>query len=134
MKMTNLQRVEILRASCCIASADGETTTEERVQLKKLAHELGVGEASMQAMIDRAQRDPEFYKTQFGVLRAEPVKTIDVLMDSVLANGEIKDPEMKVLRSLADRLGVSESDFRERIGLAVARHNAAPPSPPAESA
>ncbi len=119
MKMTNLQRVEILRASCCIANADGETTTEERQQLQRLADALGVGDASLQAMMDRAQSDPEFYKSQFGVLRAEPLRSLDVLLETVMANGEIKESEFDVLKGLAERLGIGESDFRERVQSAA---------------
>ncbi len=113
--MTNLQKVEILRASCCVASADGETTPDERARLKSLADAMGVGDASLQAMIDRATRDPEFYKTQFGMLRDEPLKTLDILIESALANGQIKPSELEVLKKLADRLSISDSDFRERI-------------------
>ncbi len=126
MKMTNLQRVEILRASCCIASADGETTDAERTQLEKLAKTMGVGDASLQAMINRAQTDPAFYKMQFGLLRAEPLKTMEILMETVLANGEIKESEFGVLKGLAERLGIGESDFREQIRLAMDRRNAVP--------
>ena len=119
MKMTNLQRVEILRASCCIASADGDTSETERLQLEKLAQELGVGDASLQAMIDRAQSDPEFYKVQFGVLRAEPVKSLDTLLETLVANGEIKESELTVLQGLADRLGIDETTFQQRLQEAV---------------
>lgn len=119
MSMTNLQRVEILRASCCIASADGEISEPELAQLKKLAHALGVGDASLNAMMSRAQRDPDFYKTQFGVLRDEPIMTVDILLESVLADGEVREPEFNMLKALAERLGVSDEDFRERISLAV---------------
>ncbi len=124
MNMTNLQRVEILRASCCIASADGEVSEPELAQLKKLAHALGVGDASLTAMMNRAKRDPDFYKTQFGVLRDEPVRTIDILLESVLANGDVNEPEFVVLKALAERLGVKDDEFRERISLAVAKHKA----------
>ena len=119
MSMTNLQRVEILRASCCIASADGEISEAELAQLKKLAHALGVGDASLNAMMSRAQRDPDFYKTQFGVLRDEPIMTVDILLESVLADGEVREAEFNILKALAERLGVSDEDFRERVDQAV---------------
>lgn len=119
--MTNLQRVEILRASCCIAAADGDISDDELVQLRKLAHELGVGEASLTAMIERARRDPEFYKVQFGVLRDEPLQTLDTLLDCVLANHEVKESEFEVLKGLAVRLGIQTEDFKSRVKDALAR-------------
>lgn len=115
MAITNLQRVEILRACCCIASADGETTDDERAGLKKLALTMGVGDASLQAMIDRATRDPEFYKAQFGVLRDEPINTLRILIESAMANGQIKQPELAVLKGLAERLGISDDDFQRTL-------------------
>ena len=67
MRMTPTQRVEILRACCCIAGADGETTPDELAQIKQLAEAEGVGEASLNAMIERAEKDPDFFKQQFKI-------------------------------------------------------------------
>jgi uncharacterized tellurite resistance protein B-like protein len=122
MRMTNLQRVEILRASCCIAHADGEVSAAELQQLKKIAHAMGVGDASLQAMMDRAGRDPEFYKTQFGVLRDEPLVTIDILMDCVLADGEFRESELGILKALAERLGVADKAFQEQVRQSIAKY------------
>ena len=65
------------------------------------------------------KQDPDFYKTQFGVLRDEPIMTVDILLESVLADGEVREAEFNMLKALAERLGVNDEDFRERIRLAV---------------
>ena len=119
MSMTPAQRVEILRASCCVAAADGTTTAEEKSQLDKLADALGVGDASLTAMIERAERDSDFYKQQFGILKADPLECLDVLLESAVANGKIKESEFDVLKGLANQLEISEEDFRVKVAAAV---------------
>lgn len=115
MSMTPAQRVEILRASCCIAGADGETTEDEMQQLQKLADSLGVGDASLGAMISRAESDPEFFKQQFNILKAEPLECLDVMLETLVANGSVKESEFEVLKGLANQLEISESDFTDRV-------------------
>lgn len=119
MSMTPTQRVEILRASCCIAGADGETTADELQHIKQLAAAVGVGEASLNAMMQRAETDPEFYKQQFNILKAEPLECLDVLLQVTVANGTIKESEFDVLKGLANQLDINEDDFRSRVTNAI---------------
>ena len=119
MSMTPTQRVEILRASCCIAGADGETTPDELEQIRKLAEAEGVGEASLDAMIQRAESDPEFYKQQFKILKADPLECLDVLLQVSVANGTLKESEFEVLKGLASQLAIGEEDFRSRVTAAI---------------
>ena len=119
MSMTPTQRVEILRASCCIAGADGETTPDELAHIKKLADNVGVGDASLNAMMERAERDPEFYKQQFNILKAEPLECLDVLLQVTLANGAVKESEFEVLKGLAMQLDISNEDFKARVTSAM---------------
>ena len=115
MNMTPTQRVEILRACCCIAGADGETTTDELTQIKQLAAAEGVGEASLNAMIERAEKDPDFYKQQFKILKAEPMACLDALLRISVANGLFKKSEQRVLRGLAQQLEIDEADFNAKV-------------------
>lgn len=115
MSMTPTQQVEILRASCCIAGADGETTPDEMEHLKRLAEGVGVGQASLNAMIERAEKDPEFYQQQFNVLKAEPMQCLDVLIQVTMANGAVKESEFEVLKGLANQLEISPDDFRGKL-------------------
>ena len=123
MAMTPMQRVEILRASCCVAGADGEVTTDEMTHLRNLAHSVGVGEASLTAMIERAEQDHDFYKQQFRVLKEEPLVCLDVLIQSTLANGSVKESEFEVLKGLATMLDISDTDFRDKVSAAVSTGN-----------
>ncbi len=119
--MTPTQRVEILRASCCIAGADGETTDDEMQHLLKLANAVGVGDASLSAMIARSESDLEFYKQQFQILKAEPIECLQVLVDVSIANGTIKEPEFEVLKGLAVQLEIDDQVFRKTVTEALTK-------------
>ena len=109
--MTPMEKVEILRACCCVAGADGECTPEEVRLLQKLADQVGVGQASLTAMTQRSETDPDFYQQQFKILKTDPQQTMAVLMQTALANGRLIPEEQRVLRGLADNLGVPEDVF-----------------------
>ena len=110
--MTPMEKVEILRACCCVAGADGECTPEEVRLLQKLADQVGVGQASLTAMTQRSETDPDFYQQQFKILKTDPQQTMAVLMQTALANGRLIPAEQRVLRGLADNLGVPEDVFQ----------------------
>ena len=115
MRMTPTQRVEILRACCCIAGADGETTPYELAQIKQLAEAEGVGEASLNAMIERAEKDPDFFKQQFTILKSEPLICLDALLRTCIANGLFKKSEYRVLKGLAQQLEIDSSEFKAKV-------------------
>ena len=71
--MSSMRHVEILRAACCVAGQDGTITDQESAMLNKLTDQIGVGQMSLNAMIERAKQDPQFYREQFEVLRADAV-------------------------------------------------------------
>ena len=115
MRMTPTQRVEILRACCCIAGADGETTPDELAQIKQLAEAEGVGEASLNAMIERAEKDPDFFKQQFKILKSEPLTCLDALLGTCIANGLFKKSEYRVLKGLAQQLEIDGAEFKAKV-------------------
>ena len=119
MSMTPTQRVEILRASCCIAGADGTATPDELQHIYKLANAVGVGEASLNAMLKRAESDPNFFRQQFNVLKAEPLQCLDVLLQVAGANGQLKESELRVLRGLASQLEISDDVFQQRLAQSI---------------
>ena len=118
--MTPTQKVEVLRACCCVAGANGSSGDQENVIVKRLAGEVGVGRASLNAMIDRAETDPEFYKEQFRVLKGEPQETMVLLLQVAMADGVIEESEIKVLRALATNLEVPTPVFDQLLAKAIA--------------
>jgi tellurite resistance protein len=111
-------QVEVLRAACCVAGADGETTPAERVLLDKLAKQTGVGLASLEAMIDRACSDPAFCNEQFKILKAEPKDAMAILLDIAMADGNVDAAELQALSVFAKRLSVPEEIFQKLANTA----------------
>ena len=109
--MEAMRKVEILRAACCVAGIDGEADEKELAVLRELAEEVGVGQASLAAMIERAETDQAFFKEQFRVLKGDPKQTLELLLGIALADGRLGNRESQVLRLLALRLDVDGDQF-----------------------
>ena len=114
-----MQKVEVLRAACCVAGADGKTTDAERRVLDKLAADVGVGFASLTAMIEQAETDQTFYKEQFRVLKSDPKQTMQLLFGVAVVDGELRRDEAAVLKRLADQLDVNGATFDKWLDEAV---------------
>lgn len=113
--MRAMEQVEVLRAACCVAGADGNATDEERQLLANLASKSGVGAASLNAMIERATSDQKFCEEQFRILKTEPQETMAILLQVAMADGAIQDVEVASLKALASRLNVSDDIFEALI-------------------
>ena len=113
--MTPMQKVDVLRAACCVAGIEGNIKDSEFRIIDRLADEVGVGKASLDAMIDRGKRDPEFHREQFKVLKADPQESMAILLEVALADGAITDRETSVLRALSEHLEVPANVFEQLI-------------------
>lgn len=113
--MTPADKVEILRACCCVAGADQSIDPNESTLLNKLAREIGVGRASLGAMIDRGSNDPEFHKQQFKILRSDPDRAIATLIEVAMADGTISAAEEIVLRNLAANLQIADDQLNRLL-------------------
>ena len=106
-------KVEVLRACCCVAGADGKCSGPEANLLQRMAKEIGVGQASLGAMIDRAENDKSFYEQHFKILKAEPSQALAILFQVAAADGVLVDEEVNILQGLANNLGVPQNIFDE---------------------
>ena len=113
--MTPLEQVALLRAACCVAGIDKEISAPEEAVIRRLASEVGVGKASLEAMMERATTDQEFYKEQFRAFKSDPQVTMAGLLEVAMADGEVSDEEVAVLGELANRLDVPQDVFQELI-------------------
>lgn len=117
-KMTPMQKVDVLRAACCVAGIDGEIGAGEAKLINRIAREVGVGKASLEAMVQRASNDPDFHQQQFRILKSDPQHCMSVVMEVALADGEISDLESSVLQSLSENLQVPPDVFDQLIAKA----------------
>lgn len=113
--MTPTQQIELLRAACCVAGIDKDASEAEMNVINKLVKKTGVGKASLQAMVDRATSDEEFFQEQFTVLKADPSESMSFLLQVAMADGKLTDGEIHVLEQLSKRLNVSADDFKRLI-------------------
>jgi tellurite resistance protein len=109
--MSAMIQVEVLRAACCVAGANGETTEAERELLNKLAKKTGVGLASLEAMVSRACEDDSFCNEQFRVLKAEPKEAMSILLEVAMSDGVIDESEESILKVFAKKLDVPADVF-----------------------
>lgn len=111
-------KVEVLRACCCVAGADGSCSESEMALLQRMAKEIGVGQASLQAMINRGESDKSFYEQHFQILKAEPSQALAILFEVAGADGVLVDEEVAMLGGLANNLGVPPEIF-DKVKLAA---------------
>ena len=113
--MTPTQRIDLLRAACCVANADGDAGEPEMALVGKLIKEVGVGRASVQAMMDRAKIDPAFCEDQFKILKSDPADAMLFLLQVAMADGKLTEEEVRVLQALANNLEVPDEVFEKMI-------------------
>ena len=111
--MTPMQKVEVLRAACCVAGIEGNIQECELPLLQKIAKEVGVGKASLDAMMERAKNDANFHEEQFQILKSEPQKCMATVLEVAMCDGKVTDAETHVLKSLSQKLNVSDETFQQ---------------------
>ncbi len=85
------------------------------ILVKKLIKEVGVGRASVEAMMDRAKIDPTFCEDQFKILKSDPSDTMLALLQVAMADGELTEEEIRVLQALANNLEIPTDVFDQLI-------------------
>jgi tellurite resistance protein len=114
--MTKLmEQVEILRAACCVAAADGEISERERENLTEMANHIGVGTASLKAMMDLALGDKKFHEAQLKMLHKDPREAFATLYRVARLEREVPQDEREVLIQFGRRLGLESDDMNEVI-------------------
>lgn len=109
--MEAMRKVDVLRAACCVSGVDGNAHAVERRILEMLAKEVGVGSASLDAMIHRAETEEDYYESQFRVLKSDPSETMKLLFSVALVDRELSTSELDVLSRLAQRLKLTQEEF-----------------------
>ncbi len=119
--MTDLEKLELLRAAVAVAAADGEILGCEKGVLEGLAARVGVGWASFEAMVSGAVRGD---KPLPDLLIRSPEKArlaMELLVGEARLDGEISKEERELLVHLATRLGITGDDFQAVYQAGLAR-------------
>jgi tellurite resistance protein len=120
--MTDLERLELLKAALAVAAADGELCRSEMGVIKGLAARVGVGEASLDAMVAAARRGDSL-SVHVAIQRPKAARTaLELLVGQARIDGEISPKERALLVWIAARLNIAGPEFDEvyRAGLARA--------------
>ena len=110
--------LEVLRAACCIAGLDGNIDRAEIRYLRTLAERAGVGLTSLEAMVEQALENRDFYEEQFQVVASDPDRAITALFTVAIADGRLVTEERVILRHFADRIGVPGLRFEKLLRIA----------------
>lgn len=113
-----LNKVEVLRAACCVAGLDGTISEKEMALLQSLATDAGVGAASFKAMRDRATSDRNYYEQQFRFLRGDPVESMKTMLRIAVADGALHPNERVVLDVFSKKLGLTEEKYQQLLSAA----------------
>ena len=113
-----MEQVDVLRAACCVAAADGEVTDAEAKVIERIAKKAGVGKASREAMLEMALTSPKFLESQFRFLMRDSERAMKVLLIVAAADGVIAESERLLATEFANRLEIDEERFRELIRAA----------------
>ncbi len=121
--MSSAENLELLKASLAMAVVDGKITGHERALIKALATKAGVGEASLNAMIDLAQNQPAQHDELFASAIKEPEKAMQLLVASATLDGHISEEERNMLVDVSIALGIPAAKFSEifQAGMASAK-------------
>ncbi|MEN0019579.1 MAG: TerB family tellurite resistance protein [Planctomycetota bacterium] len=107
-----MQQVDVLRAACCVAAADGRIGSRERQVLEHLAELAGVGAASFKAMCEMAVNDKSWHTQQLKYVRDYGESAMTALAAVAAADGVITDEEREMLNNFASKLEL-ESEVAE---------------------
>lgn len=120
--MKHREQRELFQAVLAVAGADGTITRAERGLLEALAERVGVGRASLKAMIERATREPGFRAKRSIHKVNDPLKAIELLVAAARIDGEISEEERQLLVHIAAVWDIPNKEFVEAFkrGLATA--------------
>lgn len=109
--MDPMEQLELLKAAIAVALADGELRRSEMGVIKGLAARVGVGKASLDAMLEAAQTDDSIADNMLMSSKESATGAIELLVAQARIDGHISDEERNVLVRIACSLGITGAAF-----------------------
>ena len=114
--MRSIEELEILRAAMAVAGADGRITRSEMGVLKGLAARLGVGGASLDAMLEAAREDDSQADSILIRSKERARVALELLVAEARIDGEISAEEREVIVRIAASLDlVGDENHRSHV-------------------
>jgi tellurite resistance protein len=122
--MDDMEKLELLKAVLAVAAADGEISRAEKGVIEGLADRVGVGSASLEAMLTAARRgDSLAYDVVFKT--PEHSRTaLELLVAEARIDGEISERERSLIVWIATKLGIKADAFERVYAAGLARADA----------
>jgi tellurite resistance protein len=123
MTFNNIDGPELLKAVLVMACVDGRISGREKGLIRALAARAGVGDASLSAMINQVQNDPDAKDRVFKRAVADPEKAMQLLVATANLDGRITEEEREMLVDVSFLLGVSAQKFNAifQAGMAASK-------------
>ncbi len=115
-----MEDTELLKATIALAVADGKVRRSEMGVVKGLAQRVGVGETSLQAMFEAAERDESFADDILIRSKDKARAAIKLLVGQARIDGEISDEEREVIVRVATSVGITHAEFGELFAAGIA--------------
>jgi len=122
--MDDLEKLELVKAALAVAAADGEIRRSEMGVVMGLAARVGLGQASLDAMLASAERgDSLAYDI---VMRSEKSArtALELLVAEARIDGEITEKERGLIAWIGTRLGIKGDAFQSVYKAGIARADA----------
>ena len=119
--MKDREKEDLLKAAMAVAAADGVVKPSEMGVILGLAVRVGVGQISMEHMIEAAKRDPAFADNILMSSQRSARLAMELLVAQARIDGEISDEERELLVRLATRLQIPSDAFQAIYREGIAR-------------
>ncbi|MHC4445033.1 MAG: hypothetical protein ACYTF1_18940 [Planctomycetota bacterium] len=119
--MTDIEKLELLKSALLVAVADGKLKHSEMGVVMGLAARVGVGRASLEAMIDAAN-DGRMGHDDILMRSSRSARTaLELLVAQARIDGEITDAEREVLVLIGSRFNITGEEFQKIYQAGIAR-------------
>ena len=119
--MGSMEEREVLKAAMAVAVADGRITRSEMGVLKGLAARLGVGNASLDAMLEVAREDQSQADNILIRSKERARAALELLVAEARIDGDISFEERDVIVRIASSLDIVGDEFQSVYEAGIAR-------------
>lgn len=99
--------LELLRAAICVAGFDGTVDQTELAVVRGLVERVGVGRASLKAMIELSCKDKNLYRSQLRLAQPDTDAALSLLVKVARSDGELTPDERILVTHFGDKMGLS---------------------------